>query len=80
MIKKISVTDNDKEKYLYENEKNVLLSMLNNNELKREVKNKCFKIVKIGTNTATVKIYKVTDKFFFLKDYILLTTLNIKYN
>jgi len=80
MIKKIILTNKDKDHYLYEQENNILLSMLNNNELKREYKKKCFKIIKIGKNTATVRIYKITDKFFFLKDYILLTTLNIKFN
>ena len=80
MIKKISVTDNDKEKYLYDNEKNILLSMLNNNQLKREVKNKCYYIVKIGVNTAKIKISKITPKFIFFKDYKTLTILNIKYN
>jgi hypothetical protein len=80
MIKKITVTNKDKNHYLYEQENNILLFMLNNNEIKREVKNKCFKIVKIGTNSGTVRIYKITDKFFFLKKYILLTTLKIKYN
>jgi hypothetical protein len=82
MITKITVINKDKDHYLYDIEKNIILSMLNNNELKREYNKakKCFKIVKIGKNTATVRIYKITDKFFFLKDYILLTTLNIKFN
>ena len=78
MIKKIIVIDNDR--YLYENERNVLLKMLNNGLTVLHLKNKRFNITKNGSNTAIIKIYKITDKFFFLKDYILLTTLNIKYN
>jgi len=80
MITKITVTDNKQDKYLYDNEVKILLSMLNNDIKKNEIKNKFYYIVKTGNNTAKIKISKIIPKLIFFKDYKTLTILNIKYN
>jgi len=80
MIKKIDVSNKDKTHYLYDNEKNILLKMLNNGVSPLHIKDKCFDITKTGNNTAIVKISKVTTTMIFFKNYKLLTTLKIKYN
>jgi hypothetical protein len=76
----ITILNKSKEKYLYPSEINILQSMINNCKDKCEVNNKKFVLIRSKRNTATVRIYKITNVFFFLKKYILLTTLNIKYN
>ena len=78
MITKIIVIDNDR--YLYNEERKILLKMLNNGMNILEAGDKKFFISKTGFNTRTVKIYKITTKLIFFKNYKLLTTLKIKYN
>jgi hypothetical protein len=76
----ITVLNKSKKKYLYLSEINTLQSMINNCKNKYEVNNKKFVLIRSKRNTATVRIYKITKVFFFLKKYIILTTLNIKYS
>jgi hypothetical protein len=78
MITRIIVIDNDR--YLYEYETKILLRMLNNGINNLEAGDKKFCISKTGTNTRTIKIYKIIPKLIFFKNYKLVTTLKIKYN
>jgi hypothetical protein len=80
MITKIIVTNKDKDHYLYDSETKILLAMLNKGLEKYEINKKYFVILKNPGSKATIRIYSVTDKFFFLKKYNLKTTLKIKYN
>jgi len=80
MIKKITITNKNKDHYLYDDENKILLKMLNNGISTLHVLNKCFNITKTGNNNATVKISKVTTTLIFFKTYKVKTTLKIKYN
>jgi hypothetical protein len=80
MITKITITNKDKEHYLYNDETKILLKMLNNGISILHVLDKCFVIKKTGSNTATIKISKVKTTLIFFKTYNLKTTLKIKYN
>lgn len=80
MITKINVINKDQDHYLYNDETKILLKMLNNGMNILEAGDKKFFISKTGSNTRTVKIYKITTKLIFFKNYKLLTTLKIKYN
>jgi hypothetical protein len=70
MIKTINVISNDATKYLYENEKNILLKMLNNNISILHVKDKFFDIKKTENNTAKIQISKVKTTLIFFKNYV----------
>ena len=79
MITKITITNKDKEHYLYNDETKILLKMLNNGISILHVLDKCFVIKKTGNNTATVKISKVKTTMIFFKTYNLKSTLKISY-
>ena len=79
MITKITITNKDKEHYLYNDETKILLKMLNTGISILHVLDKCFVIKKTGNNTATVKISKVKTTMIFFKTYNLKSTLKISY-
>ena len=80
MIKKIEVISTGTNKYLYENEVKIILEMINNFIVKKQIGNKIFMVSIRKNKTANVSIYKIQKIWFVNVNYKLLTSLKIKFN